>query len=229
MKTPDYIPGTFFGFYNWQQTLYAIVSSNGTTWNIPAAVIATFTSFYTPFGALFQAVTNERTRTPEQLEAYKLYKADYVAFLRAFVQEHLVRNTAIPFEVRKSMGLNPREPFYPSRPAITTEPIIALSRVGRATIWFKFMVVDGGKRPKLHPDANAVELQYYFSDEPPTSVKDLPEGVKLDRHVSTRGSFKRNVGESHIGEYLVVRARWLNTSKEDKSGPVSDFVTIVIS
>jgi hypothetical protein len=229
MKTQDYIPGTFLGFYNWQQMLHAMVSANSLTWNIPAAVMATFTGLFTPFGALFLAVSNARTRTPEQLEAYNVYKAEYVTFLRSLVQEHLVRNAAIPFEVRKSMGLNPREPFYPSRPAITTEPIIALSRVGRAMIWFKFFVVDGGNRAKIHPDANAVELQYYFTDVMPANLAELPAGISTDTHISTRGSIRRNMGENNIGKYLVIRARWVNTANDSKSGPVSAFVYIVIS
>jgi hypothetical protein len=229
MKTNDYIPGTFLGFYNWQQMLYAIVSTNGTSWNIPTDIIDKFTTLYTPFGALFQSVSNKRTRTPERLETYNNYKADYVVFLRALVQEHLVRNTLIPFEVRKSMGLNPREPFYPSRPSITTEPIIALSRVGRAMIWFKFMVVDGGNRAKIHPDANAVELQFYFTEQLPADVAELPVGAVVETYISTRGSFRRNMGEHNIGRYMLVRARWVNTADASKSGPYSAFVSIVIS
>lgn len=50
----------------------------------------------------------------------------------------------------------------------------------------------------------------------------------MGTHVTTRGSFERNL-EVHIGKALYVQARWINSTDDSKNGTWSDFKVIVIA
>jgi hypothetical protein len=232
MKTPDYIVQTLFGFKNWQGDIHNDVVTNAIAWNIPPAIVTQFTAMHTQYDIVFEPIRNDRTRTYQQVQAHDEFKRGYVQFLRALVQQHLVRNELISLDKRLAMGLNPRKAVYPEREKITTTPIIIISRLARAQFWFRFLVEGSSSRPKLHPDADAVELRYYFTDQPVIPGQTPPPPMAtttVDLYVSKRGSFIKDVGQDYIGKTLVLQARWVNMTDEKQSSTFSNYYTIVIS
>lgn len=232
MKSSDYIVATLLGFEKWQGELHLEVVTNAVAWNIPPAIVTEFTNRHTQYGTVFTPIQNDRTRTYQQVQAHDEFKREYVSFIRELVQLHMVRNTSIPLDKRLAMGLNPRKEVYPVRLKITSTPIVVISRLARAQFWFRFLVVGSSSRPKLHPEADGVEIKYYFTEQPVSSDQEpapLLANTNAEIYLSKRGSFIKDIGQELLGKTLVLQARWVNLSDDRNSGTLSDCYYIIIS
>lgn len=155
----DYIPSNNSEFMAFQANLNSEVAANATVWNIPTVEVTALDTWSLGYGPLFEAITNPRTRSQEQVIAHDAYRKDYVAFLRPFVQGFVVNNTLIPISERAAMGLNPRGLNPRSeRPAITTSPITDLKSLGGGLVRFAFRVEASNSRSARQPDSNGVEV-----------------------------------------------------------------------
>ena len=129
-----------------------------------------------------------------------------------------------------------------------------LANAARGVVRVKLLVVDMGKRAKIHPNANGAELRFYLTSIPPlvkpaepetptdpqqqvteppvpTPVPVVPAASKdvvMETIYTTRANFDRKM-ENHVGKAFVVQARWVNTTDDKKNSTWSDFVTIIIS
>ncbi|MCF8278306.1 MAG: hypothetical protein K9J17_16380 [Flavobacteriales bacterium] len=254
----DYVPGSNGAFRSWVISLYSFVSNNAVEWDLPVSVVPEFDSMLTEFLALFATVENKRTRTTEQVLTYESYKAEFTTFLRSLVQVHLVRNSQIPYATKIAMNLNPRVGSS-ERPDIDSEPIIVLTNAARGVIKIKLLVLDMGKRPKIHPNANGAELRFYISAVPtqvqaakpeastdspqeptptPTPIPiptPTPNTAASNKDVFVMDTFFTTRGsfdrkmENYLGKAFVVQGRWVNTTDAEKNGTWSDFFTIIIA
>lgn len=251
MKTKDYVPTAKSQFRSWVNSIYNLVNTNAALWNIPAVLLPQFATMLAQFELLYISVDNDRMRTTEQVIAFDTYRAEFTTFMRNLVQVHLVRNAAIPYATKIAMNLNVRTTGS-DRPKIESTPIIALASGNRGVIKIRLMVTDMGKRAKIHPDANAAELRFYFTapstpvtpaspdqgagtraegDNPapaPTPVPAPVQGTVMETFITTRGSFERTT-EQYIGREFRVQARWINSTDASKNGTWSDFFGIVIA
>lgn len=257
-KAKDYIPGNINDFFVFQLNLNAQVTANAVAWNIPATEATQLDALSVAFGPISQAVSNEETRTRQQLLAYKTYRKDYVAFLRPFCQSFLSNNVVIPVDVRKALGLNPRgvNPRT-ERTDILTAPILAMQPLGGGKVRFSFRVAASNTRTARHPESNGVMIYYKYATGStplppvppvlPTANSETTETQSFElsnsdsdnnglptedgykTFFSTRASFFSQLALSDIGRTMHVYAQWVNTSDQSKNGPFSMVGTLIIS
>jgi len=253
-RRPDYIPRNMTAFFAFIQNLNSTVTANAGTWNLPANAVTDLQNAIMAFGPVFETVSNNRTRTREQMAAYQTERRALETQLRTFVQSYLVNNAGIPVSARIGMGLNVRG-FYPRqrKTNITVAPIIALSALGGGKVRLRFKRPDGTGRPSLIADCTGIA--YYFRFQPlgtapvpvppppmPTddqagprdqvsrqgTVAGLPTYRGYELEVVTRASIERQVPIDRIGSVMHVFAQYVNSSDPSKNGPYSMVSTVIV-
>lgn len=230
----SYIPARTERFFIFQQYLTDQVATNGAQWGVPANLITELQSRSSAYAQLFESITNPEVRTPQQVLAHQVGRKAYTAFLRQLVQGYLVNNLDITVDVKRAMGLNPRE-GRGLRAAIQMLPKVALKTIGGGRVQFEVRMPETDGRVRMHPDSNGVELQLRFSEVQPVMPRnvDMSGGLPSAPVIATmtllrtRARFIEELG--HQGRMLHVKARYVNTVTPSKSGPWSMEVTVVIS
>lgn len=223
----DYIPSKIEAFYNWQNNLNTTVTNNATAWGIDPAEVTKLNNANAVYNPLYNAISNENTRTRQQVTAHNVAKKQYVAVLRKFVQQYLVNNPNVPVDEQVAMGLNPHTYIRSQRPTINSSPIISMNNKSGGTIEFVCRVQDSDSRGR-HPDSNGVEIWYEIVPIGTTGEDD--ENVEFVASFnSTRAKFYHAFGLANVGKLLRVYGRWVNTSDAKKNGTFSGISTIVIS
>lgn len=231
MATSDYIPDNNKDFKEFEETLNSAVQTNAVAWNIPAGEATDLDTWSTGYLPHYNAIKNENYRTRQQLIDHDVYKKDFVAFLRGFVQSFVVNNKLIPMGTRVGLGLKPRglNPRTP-RPAIDSTPIQSMKPLGGAAVRFTFKVEESSKRIARQPDSNGVRMYYRFiaPGEPlPTSTA-TDDDSGFSEHFSTRAQFRITFGQERKGHTLQIQSKWVNTSDETKNGQLSELLATVI-
>jgi hypothetical protein len=82
-----------------------------------------------------------------------------------------------------------------------------------------------GTRASIYPGADSVQYVYQIGDTPPASY----DAVGLTKEISTRASFKLNLGGDASGKTLYIFFRWYNTKHPELAAPWSIMQTMIIS
>lgn len=252
--TSRYIPSNDGEFHDFQKEVNSQVSANAANWGISPAKADELNTWSTGYEPYYLAIKYKKKRTPEQIDAHKVYRRQYEPFLREFCQSFLTNNMLIPVSERRAMGLNPRGYKKRSeRPQITSAPITELKALGGGLMRFRFRVSDS-KRVGRHRYSDGVEIYFKIQEigggriiDPPAPIEPtaintagadsgssktvlgLPTKDGFDTDFSTKASFKRQLPMADIGKMLYVYARWINTSDPQKSGSFSMVATVIIA
>ncbi len=225
----DYIPGRTEQFFIFEQFLTEQVVANSSQWGIPANMVTELQARSSAYAQLFGTIVNRKVRTPQQVDAHRLGRRAYTAFLRQLVQGYLVNNPTIAQEVKRAMGLNPRQ-GRGSRPAIATMPVPVLRAMGGCMVRCEFRTEGSSGRTSLHPDCNGVELRISYA-MPAEATRSGEEGkpmvLREETVVRTRSMFRLDTGMQ--GRVMRVKARWVNTTQPVKSGPWCDDQSLFVS
>ena len=225
----DYIPGRTEQFFVFEQFLTEQVVANGSQWGVPANVVTELQTRSSAYAQLFETIVNRKVRTSQQVDAHQLGRRAYTAFLRQLVQAYLVNNPEIPQDMKRAMGLRPRQ-GRGSRPAIATMPVPVLRAMGGGVVRCEFRIEGSSSRTSLHPDSNGVELRISYA-MPADTTRSGEEGkatlLREETMVRTRSGFRLDTGMK--GRVMRVSARWANTVQPEKSGPWCEEQTLFVS
>lgn len=241
----DYMPTPNSEFLLFEGDVVDKIVPNAVAYNIPATQVTLLQSWSAGYAPLFNAISIKKNRTTQQIVAHDVYRKDYEAFLRQFIQGFVVNNVLIPMDVRVGMGLRPRG-YNPrsKRPKITTFPSALVLAMGGGLIRFEFRVVGTGGRAHRHPYSDGVEIYFQIttSIQPPPVAPVTVEAEEAeeilgtnqtesdyDTHFSTRAMFTKQLSVGDKGKYLHLYARWVNNVNPTLSGPFSPVTTTVIS
>jgi hypothetical protein len=244
-ENKKYMPSSNNDFIIFEGEIVDVIVPNAVTWNIPAAQVATLQTWSVGYAPLFNAIKNTANRTHMQIVAHNVYRKQYEAFLRTFIQSFVVNNILIPVDQRVGMGLNPRG-YNPrsKRPKIETVPVISLRPLGGGLMRFSFRVIDTDGRSKIHPDSDGVEIYFEIltseadmSEAPVTEVNKKAVSILgtsqtesgFDTHFSTRAIFRKQLSIDDKGKTLYIYARWVNNTNPELSGNFSAVTSAVIS
>jgi hypothetical protein len=220
----NYIPSALADFIPWQGNLVTKVGTNATEWNISTAKVTALTDAQGVYLPLYEKVANPATKTKGAVKAQEDGRKEYEKFIRAFVKENLINNSAITAEQKINMGLNPGNSSHSARPKITTAPFVLLSSLGNLQIKLTFRTEDDESRPSIQPDSDGVEMRVLIASEPPKNSSELKDVL-----FSTKARFTHILNDpTFAGQTLYVVARWKNNSDPAKSGPWSGIASVLI-
>lgn len=223
-KKDDYIPQQMALFFGWQSNLVTKVVAGATGWGIAAGKVTALTDAQTVYVPLYNAVANPATKTKGSVKAQEDGRKVYEKFIRGFVKENLISNSAVTAQDKIDMGLNPGGSHGP-RPAITTAPNTALKAMGSLLMQLEFRVESDASRPSIHPDSDGLEIKAMVSTTPPKGFNDSG----LNTFFSSKARFNHLFeDETLAGQNFYVYARWANNSDSKKSGPWSALATVVL-
>jgi hypothetical protein len=239
-KKKDYIPRKQHDFNVWQENLVAKVVLNAALWLIASGKITALQAAQAIFTPLYTAWKVKTTRTQQQIDAYTIGAKTYKAFLRSFVKENLVANTAIPHDDKKMLGINPGREGKGFRKPIDSAPNVVMKALGSLEIGVECRVEADSSRPSMHPEADVIEFRTAISaigpggniGGPPPVPGQMPPTTweqALTVSVSTKAKFTMALGNPDLsGMWLYVFARYKNNTDDKKSGKWSEVAHVKI-
>jgi hypothetical protein len=241
-KKKDYIPTKHDKFFIWQGNLVTRVVAAAVAWLIAGSKVSALQAAQAIYEPLYNAIKVKQTRTTAQVDAHKVGRKNYVAFLRTFVKENLVGNTAIPHDDKKALGINAGREGKGHRAPIETAPNVVVESMGGLEILIECRVEADSSRPSMHPEADVIEFRTAVSSTPPggtTIVNPVPGPGEnpppanykeaTDVFTSKKAKFKKILDEpTLVGKYLYIFARYVNQVDEKKTGPWSEVAHVRI-
>lgn len=241
----DYVPAPDGEFFDWQKDLVDEVVANEVPWGIPNTKILEIQAKRTAYNAKYTLANSLSTKTAGTTGAHRSERKVYEKYLRSFVKEYLVANSAITVQERIDIGINTGEITGGSRPAIVTSPHTSMKSLGGGFVEFENRVESDSSRPSRHEDSDGLDIRYAiipFRDTggstpepvpgdpvppPSTQTGGMPTPEQCPHHhFSTKAKFKLELGTSNIGKLVVVYTRWKNNANPEKSGP---YITIPVA
>ncbi len=221
--TRDYIPNRMGDFATWQANLVTKVAAAPASWGLPAPKVTELQAKQTAYLLLYNKITDPNTKTKGAVEQHADGRKTYEKYLRGFVKEFLVNNSAISIEEKISLGINPGTNAGSSRPAIDEEPLLQLRARGALQIVVQVRTETDSTRPSIHPLADGVEIRYTFGSTPPAGVAECREVF-----FSTKARFKKTMSADVEGKSIYMYARWSNTTDDTKNSGWSQVESVVV-
>lgn len=212
-KKKDYIPHGIGPFYNFVSALVAIVVAQGAGWGLATALITALQTAFNTYEALYNAQLNPNARTKAQVEAHRVGRIVFEAYIRQFVKEHLISNSAITRDEKVEMGLNPGDDTNTPRPPITTAPVLNVKATAGCRVKIECRVEADESRPSIQKDSDGVELRYSLGTAPANWQQ--ATNVVL----SSRARKTITFAPDSEGQLVYWYASWFNKSDDSKSGP----------
>lgn len=223
-KRRDYIPSKLHEFLTYQEFLFKQVSKQAKAWGIPKAEVEEFARRKTEYEAAQKQASNEILRSRADAMRHTEQRADYTRYIRSVVQGYLAHSPAVTANERFVMGLTVKTERRRKLNPIKDDVHCFLKALGGCMVRFSCSLPKSLGRPKLHPECHAVEVEYMLLDS--REIPDRRPFAGTDRHTSSRAQFKLCLGRP--GQYLHVRARWVNTSDPSRSGGWGDIRIVMI-
>ncbi|MES2621545.1 MAG: hypothetical protein V4615_11905 [Bacteroidota bacterium] len=237
MAQEDYIPDGYAEFFPWQNNLVTMVSTNAVAWGIPVPKVTELGDKQDIYVPLYTAATTPSTKTKAANVAHEEGRKVYEKYIRGFVKEFLINNSAISTQEKIDTGLNPNISSGGSRPAIETSPHTTLKGLGGGVMKFECRVESDSSRASRHTDSDGVEIRYRILEkegvgspppgEPGGGDMPTPETCPL-QYFSTKATFKLELGGSNVGKLIFVFTRWKNNTSPEKSGPYQSLPVIAL-
>lgn len=237
MAQEDYIPRDYADFFTWQNNLVTMVSANAVAWGIPAPKVTELEGKQTTYVGLYNTATTPSTKTKSANVAHEEGRKVYEKYIRGFVNEYLINNSAITTQQKIDLGLNPHINTGGSRPAIETTPHTTVKGLGGGVMKFENRVESDSSRASRHADSDGVEMRYRIIEkgevgspnpgEPGGGDMPTPETCPL-QHFSSKASFNLELGSNNVGKLLFVFTHWKNNTDSAKSGPYQSLPVIAL-
>jgi hypothetical protein len=242
-KAKDYLPRRQGDFNVWQDNFVTRIAAGAVAWLIANSKVLLLQGAQNAYVPLYNAIKVKQNRTTGQVDAHKVGLKVYKSYLRTFVKENVVGNTAIPHEDKKALGINPGRDGKGSRPAIKTAPNVVLKAKGGLVIEVECRVESDSSRPSMHEDADVIEFRIAVSSTPPGGNGVVPPAPgpgdtpppanylqATDVFTSKKARFSKTFDDPTLsGKYLYAFARYKNLSDEKKSGPWSEVAHVRIA
>jgi len=248
MAHDDYIPSPHTEFFEWENILVSGVATNEVAWGLLHPKVLELQGKHTVYNALYTTAHTPATKTKAANVAHEEGRNGYEKYIRGFVKEYLINNSAISTEEKINLGLNPQVSTGGSRPAIQTAPHTTMKSLGGGWMKFENRVEGDESRPSRHTDSDGLEIRYAItpykgtgttpppvppvpppSSEPADTSGSLPTPEQCPlQHFSTKAGFKLQLGAANIGKLLLVYSRWKNNTDDAKSGPFPSLPVIIL-
>jgi len=213
-KRRDYIPTKLPEFVDYQAMVCDQVIKHAKAWNIPKAEVETFKTQRATYELAYKKVKNRMTCSRLDIMDHDQQRKAYTRYVRSIVQRFLAPNPALDAGQRSVLGLAVRLERRKRLKANDDMAQCHPEAMGGTWVRFNCRMEGAGGRPKLHPECHAVEVEYRLLDTP--EQPDLRYFEATGRHTSSKARFQMKLGRQ--GQYLHVRARWVNTSDPNLSG-----------
>ncbi|MFM2225769.1 MAG: hypothetical protein RJA07_1971 [Bacteroidota bacterium] len=219
------IPRTDASFDAFQNTLLTDATTNATPWGILAADLTTMHTLQGVWNSTWAVARVKSGRTPADVQAKNTAKANYVSFMRPFIQQWLQNNPKVSASAKVHMGLKPRSPHRTPVPAPREVPDMAINAAAGHVVKISFRPQQGmvGAKKQGKPDGVAsFNVAFRIGEPVPVTIDDYNRSQMATR---TPLSIQCNMGEA--GQRLYMIGWWQNARGE--KGPISEMFAVQIS
>ncbi len=213
-KRRDYIPSSVADFQPFHREFCKQVVAKAKKWGIPAAIVLALEELRVSYEAAYKTNTNKFSRSRLDGMAHDALRKQYISMIRLVMQGFIVHNPKVTTAEKFAVGWGLVEKRRKQLKKIDETPMCVPSARGGGWVRFNCSTPTRVGRPKLHAECHAVEVEYFIA--PTSDQLRLTSFEATGRHTSSRAQFSLNIG--HIGQWIYVRARWVNTSNPARSG-----------
>lgn len=225
-------------FFNFSQGLNTQLTNNGATWGIPAAKITEFNDRFNIYKPYYDAQTNKKSRTQQQVEDHEEQRTIFENYIEPFANQYIIPNELISNSQCELLGFN-RKQDPGTRPAITSAPVLGLKAAQGSRILVENRVESDQTRPSRHKDSDGVEVRYSIAPAPgsttppgpgsPSTPAPGPATPVYTFKFSKKAKLKLQLAETDAGKVITMHSRWVNLTDETKNGPWSLPATVMVS
>ena len=215
----SFIPAKDAKFHEWQNDIKAQVTTNAVAWGIDSGAVTALGTRNGTYNTKYAAISNKNTSTKQQRAAHRAERKDYEKYMRKFVKEHLLYNSAITYDEKVAMGLISTDDS--GRQKIETAPNVVMKAKPGLRVLTEARVDADSSRPSMHPDADVLEVRGQLGGTQPVLWSDVPNVVQ-----ETKARFTTELPPDSGGKTLYCFYRWRNLTDDKKSGPWGGLVMV---
>ena len=220
----DYVPGPDDQFYQWQDDLLDTIQPSVAAWGILPADFTDLQAKQTVYDPLYQAITNEGTRTRADVTAHRNGRKTYEKAIRKFVAKWLAKNDLVTADDREELQITIPDEIKTARPKIETTPNIKMKSQEGARITVECRVEADSSRASMHPDCDELEAYFIIGTTAPAS----PNACNRI-HTSSKAKLIIELDIADAGKRIYIYFRWKNKTDKNKNGPWTQLFSAVIS
>jgi len=223
-KRRDYIPSKLELFVAYQAEFCKAAKAHAAAWGIPKDELKALLELQTAYLAAHKRYADTLNRSKLDVSAHDALRKAYTACIRSLAQRFMARNPVMSATDRYVLGLEFVTERRKKLDKIKDGALCIPKALGNTEVRFSCFVPGSGGRPRLHPECHAVEVEYMVVDS-----AEMPRGIPFGstgRHTSSKAQFTLRIGRP--GQWLYVRARWVNTSDPGRSGSWSEVQLVLI-
>ncbi|MEP7169698.1 MAG: hypothetical protein ABI855_10045, partial [Bacteroidota bacterium] len=214
---------TDLAFFNFFKYLNEQVTLKKGTWGITDGKATELDETFDAYNLLYSAITNKKTRTPQQVEDHREGRDAAQDYIEGFANEFIISNSAISNAACESLGFNRKADQRSERPVIEQTVFGEMKSMPGSRIKFTCRTQSDASRASMLDIADEVEVRYVI-DTLPATWQNCPNIV-----TSTKAIFSIELEPETAGKMIYAYLRWKNSTDIKKSGPYGNRVSAMVS